>query len=64
LILEGEFGLLPVEIKYGQHIQGRQLRSLRDFVREQGCRFGIVVCNVEQVTRLDEQITAIPFGCL
>jgi len=64
LILEGEFGLLPVEIKYGQHIQSRQLRSLRDFIREQGCRFGIVVCNVEQVTRLDERITAIPFGCL
>jgi predicted AAA+ superfamily ATPase len=64
LILEGEFGLLPIEIKYGQHIQGRQLRSLRDFVREQDCRFGIVVCNIEQVTQLDDQIVAIPFGCL
>jgi len=64
LILEGEFGLLPVEIKYGQHIQGRQLRSLRDFVHEQGCRFGIVVCNIEQATQLEDQIVAIPFGCL
>jgi len=64
LILESEFGLLPIEIKYGQHIQGRQLRSLRDFVREQDCRFGIVVCNIEQVTQLDDQIVAIPFGCL
>lgn len=64
LILEGEFGLLPVEIKYGQHIQNRQLRSLRDFVREQDCRFGIVVCNIERVTQLDHQIIAIPFGCL
>jgi len=64
LILEGEFGLLPVEIKYGQQIQSRQLRSIRDFVREQDCRFGIVVCNIERVTRLDEHIIAIPFGCL
>jgi len=64
LILEGEFGLLPVEIKYGQYTQGRQLRSLRDFICEQGCCFGIVVCKIEQATRLDDQITAIPFGCL
>jgi len=64
LILEGDFGLLPVEIKYGQHIQGRQLRSIRDFVREQDCRFGIVVCNIKRATRLDDRIIAIPFGCL
>jgi hypothetical protein len=64
LLLQGEFGLLPIEIKYGQHIQSRQLRSLRDFVREQDCRFGIVVCNIERATQLDDQIVAIPFGCL
>ena len=64
LILEGEFGLLPIEIKYGQHIQSKQLLGLRHFVREQHCRFGIVVCNIERVTQLDDQIMAIPFGCL
>jgi len=64
LILEGEFGILPVEIKYSQHIQARQLRSIRDFVGEQGCHFGLIICNIERVTRLDEHIIAIPFGCL
>jgi len=64
LILEGEFGLLPIEIKYGQHIPARQLRSLRDFVGEQDCRFGLVVCNIERVTQMDDQIIAVPFGCL
>jgi len=64
IILEGEFGMLPVEIKYGQTVQARQLRSLRDFIREQGCRLGLVVCNIERVTQLDDQIIAVPFGCL
>jgi len=64
VVLEGEFGLLPLEVKYGQQVQGRQLRSLRDFVREQSCRFGIVVCNIERPTLLDDQIIAMPVGCL
>ena len=64
LILESDFGLLPIEIKYGQHIQSRQLRSLRDFVRDQQCRIGVVVSNIERPTRLDDRIVALPFGCL
>ena len=64
LILEGEFGLVPVEIKYGQKVTLRDLRGIRDFVQERGCRYGIVINNAEQVVLYDENLIGIPFGCL
>ena len=47
LVLEGEFGLIPIEIKYSQTVPSSQLRPIRDFIREQNCRFGIVINNDE-----------------
>ncbi|MGB1110681.1 MAG: ATP-binding protein, partial [Gammaproteobacteria bacterium] len=48
LVLEGEFGVVPVDIKHTQHVDARSLRALRDFVRERDCRYGIVINNDEQ----------------
>ncbi len=64
LILDGEFGLVPVEIKYSQTVSGRELRSIGDFVKERKCRYGIVVHNSEKVTQFTENLIGIPFGCL
>jgi len=64
LILEGDFGLVPVEIKYAQSVQIRQLRGLKDFVHERNCRFGVVINNDERVRLYDEKIIGIPFSCL
>ena len=64
LILEGEFGVLPVEIKYGQKVTLRDLRGIRDFVQERNCRYGIVINNAEQAVLYDENLIGIPFGCL
>lgn len=61
LVLEGEFGLLPIEIKYAQTIDQRALRALRDFVSERDCPFGIVINNDERVRRYDENLLGIPF---
>jgi hypothetical protein len=63
LVLEGEFGLLPVEIKHTQHVDARSLRALRDFVAERGCRYGIVINNDER-PRLDENLVSLPFAAL
>lgn len=43
LILEGFFGLIPIEIKRGQRVDARDLRSLKDFVDERNCPMGIVI---------------------
>lgn len=64
LVLEGEFGLVPVEIKHTQHVDPRSLRAMRDFVAERGCRYGIVINNDEKVRRLDENILSIPYAAL
>ncbi len=64
LVLEGEFGLLPVEIKHTQHIDGRALRALRDFVAERGCRYGIVINNDERPRLLDDKLVGIPLAAL
>jgi len=42
----------------------RRLRGMRDFMAERGLSLGLVVHNGEEVRRLDEQIVAVPFGCL
>jgi hypothetical protein len=64
LVLEGEFGMVPVEIKHTQHVDARSLRALRDFVAERGCRYGIVINNDEQPRLLDENLIGIPFAAL
>ena len=64
LVLEGEFGLLPVEIKHTQHVDARSLRARRDFVAERGCRYGIVINNDERPRLLDDKLIGIPLAAL
>jgi hypothetical protein len=42
----------------------RRLATLREFVRERGCRLGIVVTNDREPRLLDDRIVAIPFSHL
>ena len=64
LILEGDFGLIPIEIKHGQSVSQRQLRGLKDFIKEQKCRFGLVINNDESIRQYDDKIFGIPFAYL
>ena len=64
LILEGRFGLLPIEIKRGQTIDGRNLRALKTFIMEHKCPFGLVINNDLRPRLYAENIIAIPFSCL
>jgi predicted AAA+ superfamily ATPase len=64
LILDGEFGLIPIEIKYTQSVPVKQLRSLKDFIKDQNCRFGLVINNDERPRMYDDKIAGIPFACL
>jgi predicted AAA+ superfamily ATPase len=63
LILEGDFGLVPIEIKYSQKVSSKQLRGLKDFIKERKCRFGIVINNDEYPRLYDDKIIGIPFAC-
>jgi len=62
LILEGFFGTVPIEIKYGSTVQIRQLTALREFVKEHDLPCGIVINQGERLAWLTEEIVQIPVG--
>jgi predicted AAA+ superfamily ATPase len=64
LILEGSFGVLPIEIKVGQKTTLRDLTFLQRFITKENLPFGVVVNNSQEVRMLSEKIIQIPAGCL
>jgi len=64
LVLEGAFGLIAVEIKLGQRVRLQTLHGIRGFVRDHGCRFGLVLSNEEQARMIDDDIVGLPVSTL
>ena len=64
LILEGPFGLLPIEIKFGSRVQQRQIQALKRFVYENNLPLGIVVNNGDYVEMIAEKILQLPATCI
>lgn len=62
LILDGDFGILPIEIKYGLKTDKSKITSLRKFIKDNNLPFGIVINNSEEVTMLAEGVIQIPAG--
>lgn len=62
LILEGRFGILPIEIKYGVRVQRKQLTTLTNFINYNKLKFGIVINQAETIEWLTPQIIQIPVG--
>ncbi len=59
-ILEGHFGLLPIEIKFGQTVTAKQLVTLKAFLKEHQLPLGIVVNQADDIQMLAENIVQIP----
>jgi hypothetical protein len=64
LILEGPFGVIPVEIKYGVQIKSDRLNSLKMFIESNHCPFGLLINNSDQVELLANRIIQIPAGLI
>lgn len=64
LVLEGSFGVLPIEIKFGQQTSARQLAALQRFVKDNDLPLGIVINNSTEVRMLADRIVQIPAGCI
>lgn len=64
LVLEGTFGKVAVEIKHTSSVAGRDLRALRDFVREQKARLGLVINNDLSPRLYEDGLIGLPFTCL
>jgi predicted AAA+ superfamily ATPase len=63
LVLEGDFGVVAVEIKRAAALPARR-RALREFMAAHDCRQGFVIHAGERPERVEEQITALPFQFL
>lgn len=62
LILEGPFGVLPIEIKYGSHTRMKELLTLSEFVKEFSLPFGVLINQSDRVEWLTPHIVQLPVG--
>lgn len=62
LILEGEFGLLPIEIKHAQSVKFRDIRGIINFMNDYQCDCGIVISNTSKPVYINEKLINIPFS--
>jgi predicted AAA+ superfamily ATPase len=60
LVLEGNFGILPIEIKYGSTVLSRQLRAMTEFLEEHRLGFGILVNQADNIEWLTKNIIQVP----
>lgn len=60
LILEGPFGTLPVEVKYGTTVKQNQLRNLEQFVIENDLPFGLLINQSSSAHWLTRYIYQLP----
>ena len=64
LVLEGSFGTLPVEIKFGSAVKQRQLQSIKNFVYNNDLPLGIVVNYCEYPELIADRIMQVPATCV
>jgi len=59
-IIEGEFGTLPIEIKYGSSTRAKQLTGLSKFLKENELPLGILVNNASEIEIISDNIIQVP----
>jgi len=64
LILEGPFGTLPIEIKFGSVIRQRQIQTIKNFVYKNDLPLGIVINNSDNVELVSDRIIQLPASCV
>ncbi len=64
LVLDGSFGILPIEIKFGRQTSLKQLTSLQQFVQRHDLPLGVLINNSNEIRMLSERLVQVPAGCL
>jgi len=59
-VVEGAFGVVPIEIKLSSVIKQRSLRGLNNFISDTDCSYGIVINRGKRIELLTENIIQIP----
>ena len=64
LLIEGDFGLVPIEIKLGTSVSSKQLKTLSQFIQEHKLNYGLLINNAQKPCWLTPQIAQIPITYL
>ncbi|HVV68530.1 MAG TPA: ATP-binding protein [Gammaproteobacteria bacterium] len=64
LIIDGNFGVLPIEIKQGSQVARRELMTLTRFIEEQNLPFGLLINQAEEALWLTPRIYQLPINWL
>jgi predicted AAA+ superfamily ATPase len=64
LILEGPFGILPIEIKFGNQIRQRRIQALKNFVYTRDLPLGLVINNSDDIQMIADRILQLPATCI
>lgn len=59
-VLDGAFGIVPIEIKLNSIIKQRSLRGLNNFMNDMSCSYGIVINRGKRIEQLTSNIIRIP----
>jgi len=60
LILQGNFGVVPIEIKYSTHTPLKQLKNLNQFISENASSYGIIINQSSEARWLSDRIIQLP----
>ncbi len=60
LIIDGPFGIIPIEVKLGTKIKQRMLSPMKSFIKETDARFDILVNNSEKIEIIADDIIQMP----
>jgi predicted AAA+ superfamily ATPase len=59
-VIDGGFGVVPIEIKLNSVIKQRSLRGLNNFIDDTHCPYGIVINRGKRIELLTDKIIQIP----
>ena len=62
LIIDGPFGIVPVEIKLGSSTPKKNLWGLENLIQDLNLKYGLVVNNAQKIELLTDKIIQIPIN--
>ena len=60
LIIEGDFGTIPIEIKLGSTIKRHSLRGLTNLISDMNLKYGLIINRSKRIEQLTDKIIQIP----
>lgn len=60
LVVEGDFGLVPIEIKLNSVVKRTMLRGLDNFMADTGASYGILINRGKRIELLSDRIVQLP----